>query len=163
VVVRRRHRLGVEVVRARTERADDEAVALERLVHRRRLMNAPDDRLEVVDVERPGIEVSVPANDVERVVIEDELVQTVILLHEELEVAHLVMRAKLDGATHVALGIRSALLELTELVAIALGPAYVAAALHDEELRLISLHVELVAMKDTAMDDEVVALVEGEI
>ena len=70
VVVRRGHRLGMEIVRPRAERADDEAVALEGLVHRRRLVHAPDDRLEVVDVERPGIELAVPPDDVERMVIE---------------------------------------------------------------------------------------------
>src|SRR3712207_9226387 len=52
VVVRRRDRLRVEVVGARAEAADDEAVPLKGLVHRRRLVHAADDRLEVADVER---------------------------------------------------------------------------------------------------------------
>src|SRR6185503_21015722 len=65
VVIWRRYGFRIEVVWSRAERADDEAVALEGLVHRRRLMHAPDDRLEVVDVERPGIEVAIPPHDVE--------------------------------------------------------------------------------------------------
>ena len=44
---------GCEVEQAGHERADHEAVAGERLVHRRRLVQAPDDRLEVVDAAAP--------------------------------------------------------------------------------------------------------------
>src|SRR5947209_2735692 len=126
-------------------------------------MDSADDRLEVVDVECPGIEVAIPADDIEGMMVEDELVQRVVLLHEETEVAHLVMAAQLDRAADVALRVWRAFLELAELVAVALRPPHVPAALHDEELRLIPGHVELVSMEDAAMDDEVVALAEGEI
>ena len=63
---------------------------LERLVHRRRLVDAPDDRLEVVDVERPRIEEAVPAHDVERVVVEHHFGEAVVLLDDDREVALLV-------------------------------------------------------------------------
>src|SRR5678816_4150393 len=63
VVVRSRHGVGIEVVWPRAERADDESVSFERLVHRRRLVNAADDRLEVADVERPRVEVAIPSDD----------------------------------------------------------------------------------------------------
>src|SRR3982751_2634294 len=109
----------------------------------RRLVHASDNWLEVVNVERPRVEVAVPADDVERMVVEDELVQAVVLLHEELEVTHLVVRLQLDGPTDVTLGVRRALLQLTELVSIALRPADVPAALHDQELWMIPFHVEL--------------------
>src|SRR5437588_12531005 len=66
VVVRSGHCLRIKVIRTRTERADDETVALERLMHGRWLVHAAHDGLEVVDVERPRIEVPVPADDVER-------------------------------------------------------------------------------------------------
>src|SRR5690348_12025347 len=59
VVVGRRDRLGIEVEWPRTEGTDHEPVSFEGLMHRGRLMNPSDDRLEVVDVERPGIEVAV--------------------------------------------------------------------------------------------------------
>ena len=88
----------MEIVRARAERADDESVALKSLVNRRRLMNASDDRLEVVDVERPRIEISVPADDVERMMVEHELVDSVVLLHENREISHLVVgSSEADG------------------------------------------------------------------
>ena len=93
----------MKVVRPRAERADNESVALKSLMHRRRLMHLPDDRLEVPNVERPRIEVSVPANDVERMVIENELVDSVVLLHVEREIALLVVRRELQRAPDVAL------------------------------------------------------------
>jgi hypothetical protein len=69
-VVVRRGRPRMEVVRPRAERAHDEAIALERSDAPAAAVHAADDRLEVVDVERPGIELAVPADDVERMVIE---------------------------------------------------------------------------------------------
>ena len=67
VVVRHRHRQRVVVDLARQEVADHEVVALEDLVHRRRLVDLAGDRHVVVDVERVGVEAAVPADDVERV------------------------------------------------------------------------------------------------
>src|SRR5438045_1415263 len=123
---------------------------------RRRLMYAPDDRLEVVDVERPRIEVAIPSDDVEWMMIEDQLIDSVLLLDQERAVAHLVVRVELERAADVALRIRGAFFQLPELVAIAFRPAHVPAAFHDEQLRLRGLFcrpIELVAMQDAAVDD----------
>src|SRR5690242_17799258 len=114
-------------------------------MYRRRLMYTPDDRLEIVNIEGPGIEVAVPANDVEGMMVEYKLVQAIVLLHEKTKVAHLVVRFELDWPANVALRVGRALLELTELVAIPLRPSDVPAALHDEEFWLLLFHVELVA------------------
>src|SRR3954451_11565286 len=132
-------------------------------MHRWWLVHASNDRLEVVDVERPRIEVTVPADDVEWMMVENELVEPIVLLHEETEIAHLVVRLELDWPANVAPGVRRALLALTELVAVALRPPHVSPALHDEELWMIPFHVELVAMENAAVDDEVVALAERQI
>jgi alkylation response protein AidB-like acyl-CoA dehydrogenase len=67
VVVRHRHGERVVVDLARHEVADDEAAALEHLVHRRRLVHPAGDRLEVRDVEGVRVEAAVPADDVEGV------------------------------------------------------------------------------------------------
>src|SRR6478672_5407227 len=163
VVVRRGHGFRMEVVRPRTERADDEAVALEGLVHRGRLVHATDDRLEVVDVERPRVELAVPPDDVERMMIEDDLVQSVVLLHDDAEVAHLVVRLQLARHADVALRVRRALDELAELVAVPLGWADVPAPFHDQQLRRLRGAIEAVAMHDATVDDEIVTLPEGEI
>src|SRR5512143_1734773 len=114
-------------------------------------MHASDDRLEVVDVERPRIEVPIPPDDVEWMVIENELVHSVILFDQEPEVAHLVVRVELQRPANVALRIWRALLQLSELIAIALRPTHVPAAFHDEQLglrRLLPRAIELVAMQD---------------
>src|SRR5437899_2017024 len=73
------------------------------------------------------------------------------------------MRLELLRSTDVTLGIGRALLQLAELIAITLRPAHVSATLHDEKLRMIAFHVELEAMQDAAMDDEVVSLAKWEI
>src|SRR5437773_12114823 len=71
MVVRDRHRQLVEVELARAERADYEVPALEGLMRGRRLVDPPGDRLEVVDRERPRVEIAVPADHVEGVVVEN--------------------------------------------------------------------------------------------
>src|SRR5687767_2372306 len=120
-------------------------------------MHAADDGLEVVDVERPWIEVSIPSHDIDRMVVERDLVQAVVLLHDERVVAFLVDGLDVRRTANVALGVRRAFLELPELVAIALGPADVSATLEDEKL-VIGLLVHHEAVQDPPMDDEVIAL-----
>ena len=70
-------------------------------------MNASDDRLEVVDVEGPGIEVAVPADHIERMMVEHDLVDSVILLHQDREIPRLVVRAQRGRAADVALAVRA--------------------------------------------------------
>src|SRR5687767_11088563 len=82
VIVWSGDRFRMKIVRPRTERADDESVALECLVYRRRLMDAADDRLEVHDVECPWIEISIPADHIERMVVQHQLIDSVVLLYE---------------------------------------------------------------------------------
>ena len=60
-MVGNRHRERVVVELARAERADHEVRPLERLVDRRWQVQAARARLEVVDVERVGVDVAVPA------------------------------------------------------------------------------------------------------
>src|SRR6187397_1879279 len=61
MVVRDRNRERIEVELPRAERADDEVRPRERLVRGRRHVDPARDRLEVLDVERPWVEVTVPA------------------------------------------------------------------------------------------------------
>jgi hypothetical protein len=124
----------------------------------------PDDRLEVVDVEAHGIEVAVPADDVERMVVEHDLVDAVVLLHQDGEIAHLVVGAQLQRTPDVALRVRRALDQLAELVAVALGPAHVAAALEDHESFGCSVpKSKLEAVHDAAVDHDVVAFADGRL
>ena len=150
----------MEVVRPRAERADDESIALKSLVHRRRLVNAPHDRLEITDVECPRIEVAIPSHHVERVVIEHDLVDAVVLFHENREVSHLVDWLRETWAPDVALGVRRAFDQLSEFIPISLWPAHVSPALEDQDLRLFACQLESIAMQNAAMNDQVVAFVE---
>ena len=94
---------------------------------RRRLMDPTDDRFEVVDAEDPRIEIAIPTNDVEWVMIEDQLIERIVLFDEDAKVTLLVVRPKLDRPSNVTLAVRRSLEQLTEFVAIALGPAHVSA------------------------------------
>ena len=96
-------------------------------------------------------------------VVEDDLVEPVVLLHQDREVALLVVGAERGGPADVALAVGRALDQLAELVPVALGPAHVPAALHDEELGLLAAQVEPPAVQDAPVDDEVVALVERQV
>ena len=66
-------------------------------MHRRRQVQAPGARLEVVHVERVRIDVAVPADHVERVVVEQVALQAAADADRELEVAALAMGPELGG------------------------------------------------------------------
>src|ERR1019366_700083 len=131
--------------------------ALKGLVHRRRLMDAPDNRLEVVDVERPRVVVTVPADDIEGMMIEYEFVDRVVLFDENREVTPFLVRLELGRPANVPFAIRRAFEELAELVPVALGRTHVPATLEHEELGGPPGVVDPPAMGDVAMDHHVVA------
>ncbi len=118
MVVRDRDRERVEVELARAERADDEVPAGEGLVRRRRLVDPPRDRLEVVDRERPREQVAVPADDVERVVVEQVGLVAVAHAHLDWKLALLAMGVELRRRVDVAVVVRRPLDDLAVLVAV---------------------------------------------
>src|SRR5947199_7334273 len=65
VVIRHRYREWMVVQFAWHKRADDKIRSLERLMHRRRLVYAPRDWLEIGNVEDPGILATIPANRID--------------------------------------------------------------------------------------------------
>ena len=132
-------------------------------MHRWGLVNSAHDRLEVVDVERPRVEVAIPAHDIERMVIEHDLVDPIVLLHEDRKISHLVDWIRERRPPDIALRVRRTFDELTELIAVSLGPAHVPSALKDHELWLLGVQVEAIAVEDAAMDDEVIAFPEREL
>ena len=68
VVVWHHDRLGVEVQDAWAERADDEVMPFECLMHRRWQVVLPDDRREVIDIEAVLVVAAIPSDDIKRVV-----------------------------------------------------------------------------------------------
>src|SRR3954469_16696277 len=143
VVVRDRHRERVEVELARAERADDEVLPLEGLVRGRRLVDSARDRLEVVDRERPWVEVAVPADDVEGVVVEDVRLVAAADANLDRELALLAVRAQLRRRMDVAVVVGRALQELPVLVPVAAGYLDQARRLEDE-VALLALGTEAV-------------------
>src|SRR5262249_35647301 len=112
---------------------------LEGLVSRRRLVDTPSDRLEVVNAEGIRIEVAVPADEVERVVVEGVGHDLAVDLDADLVLAALVVQRQLARPTQVAVAIWRMLQELAELVPVALGRLDRAAeALNHEEPLLIA-------------------------
>ena len=94
-------------------------------------------------------------------VVEHALVDPVVLLHENRKISHLVDRLDESRTPDVALGVWRALDQLSEFVAIALGPAHVPPALEDQELRLLlGVQVEAIAVENAAVDNEIIAFTE---
>ena len=79
-------------------------------------MNAARDGLEVVYRERPRVEEAVPADDVERVVVEDVVLNSAADAHLHDELAGLPARRELGRRVDVAVVVGSALEDLAVLV-----------------------------------------------
>ena len=92
---------------------------LEGLVRRRRHVDPPGDRLEVTDVERPRIDVAVPADDVERVVVEHVGLEAVLDPELDDVLAAVRVRLELDWRMQVAVVVGSVLEQLAVLVPVA--------------------------------------------
>src|SRR5688572_22009277 len=104
-------------------------------------MYPADYRLEVTNVECPRIEVAVPSDDVERMVVEHELVDAVVLFYVQREIAHLIARLEQNRPSDVALGVGRSLDELSEVVLVARRIADVTAALEYHQLCLLSFEI----------------------
>ena len=162
VVVRHRDGVRVEVQEPRAEAADDEVVALERLVDRRRHVQLADDRAEVVDVEAVRVVAAVPAHHVERVVRVGVAVHQVAGLDADLVLALLVVSERELRHAQVALAVGRVLQELAGLLAhVARRRADVAAVgrLEHHEARLLLAVLRLVEghlVRDALGDHDVV-------
>ena len=160
VVIRDRDRERVEVELARTERADHEVAPGEGLVRRRRLVDAARDRLEIVDRERPRIEIAVPADDVERVIVEQVGLVPVADAHLDRELAALTVRVQLRGRVDVPVVVRGALHDLAVLVAVAARDLDQAGGFEDQ-VPLLTFRPE--AVRRAARNHDVVALLVREL
>ncbi|MBM2844587.1 MAG: hypothetical protein HW404_2424 [Anaerolineales bacterium] len=123
------------VEKPRHERTHDEVAALKGLVRRRRLVNLAGDRHVVVDIEGPRVEVAVPADDVERMVIEHVAGHRLARLDAHLELAALGVRLQRLRRPQVALAVRGMLQQLAELVAVSARRLDLRRRLDDVETR----------------------------
>ena len=123
-------------------------------------MDAARDRLEVVDGERPRVEEAVPADDVERVVVEDVLLVAAPNAHLDEELAALASRVQLGGRVDVTVVVRGSLEDLSVLIPVAARDLDEPRRLEDE-VALRPLGHE--AVRRPARDDHVVAVLVGNI
>src|SRR5690242_9596191 len=100
----------------RDERTDHKIMRLKGLMDRRRLMDATGDRLEVLNVKDPWVEIAIPSDHVEGVVVEDMFGQPVANLDPHFEFAALGMSLKVFGHAKITLGVWRMLEQLPEFV-----------------------------------------------
>src|SRR5690349_6765773 len=87
----------------------------------RRLVDAAGDRFEIADVEDERPQVTIPTDDVQRMVLEVVSRQPTTRPDPHDEVARLIVRCSLIRYADIAVGIRRVLEQLAPFVAIALG------------------------------------------
>ena len=90
--IRNWHRLWIPVDLAWHERANYEVWPFKGLVSCWRHMKAASVRLVIMDVEGPRVQVAIPANHIERVMINDPAIQHIIKLE-----LHFVTACLVDG------------------------------------------------------------------
>src|SRR5437588_13076350 len=103
--------MGIE--KARRERADNVSPNLKRLMDWRRLMNRAGDRFEILGVKRERINVSIPADNIERMMRHGHTRPTGSIFHQNLGVPFMVDQIQLGRSVKVAFGIRRANFNLT--------------------------------------------------
>src|SRR6185312_9028955 len=94
VIVGGGYREGMIIEQPGAKGTDDEIVSFESLVDRRRLMDPPRYRLEIVNAERIRITATVPADDVERVMRIVNSVYPSLLPGSDQEITLLIMRSQ---------------------------------------------------------------------
>ena len=95
-------------------------MSLKGLMHWRRLMDSSRDGFEVFDVEYPRIEITIPADDIEGMVIENMLAQPVPHFDADFKLTALGVCLQVFRQTDVAFAIGRVFEHLTELIPVTL-------------------------------------------
>src|SRR6185295_20246248 len=112
-----RFRMGIE--QARREGANNIAANLKRLMDGRWLVNGAGDRLEVLGVEREWVNVTIPANNIERMMRHRYARPPRAVFHEDLGVLFFVDHIQFRRPVKIALRIRRPHFNLTFAIQIA--------------------------------------------
>src|SRR6202043_275058 len=112
------HRLGMRIQESGRERANDVTANFERLMDWRWLVHGPGDWLEILRVECERINVTVPTNDIERMMRHRHAGPARTILNQNFRVFFLVDSVELSRAVKVALRIRRAHFDLALLIQI---------------------------------------------
>src|SRR5687767_4376262 len=118
-------------------------MCLESLMHGRRLVYASGNRLEVFDVKNPWVEISVPADDIEGVVIKHVFTQPISYFDSHLKLAAFGVRFQFFGDANIALGIRRMFEHLSEFVSIAFGRFDLGWVFNSKETRFVPVNMHL--------------------
>src|SRR4051794_7005126 len=110
-----------------------------------RQMKSPNPRLKIMDIEDPRIVVAIPADNIERMVIKNELSQTIFFLDYKRKLALLVVRRQRLRTSNVSLGIRRTFQQLPVLVPVALWCANIARTFNHQ--KAIRAFAEVITMK----------------
>src|SRR6266540_4305996 len=105
----------------RHERENIEPRGFECLVYGGRLVNSPRYRFEIVNVEDPWVEITVPANDIQWMEAEDIGHERVVDLNSDLKLSLVGMGYKLIGTSKVSVAEWGQFSQLTIVVPIASG------------------------------------------
>ena len=91
---------------ARDKGTNNEIGSLERLMHRRRLMNAARNRLKIGNVQNPGVLIAIPTNDIAGMKIVPVTCQRATDFDTNLKFATFSMGSQLLRSTNIAFTIR---------------------------------------------------------
>ena len=120
-------------------------------------MDPPGDRLEVPDIESERPQVTIPSDNVQRMVRIDVARNLSSGLDAHLELALLVVGRQPLGRTDVALRVGGAFEKLAILIDIALGRLDMSAHTLDDEHALADVPVREKAPDDARWNDEIIA------
>src|SRR6476620_2241120 len=118
-------------------------MCLEGLMHGRWLMDASCNWFEVLDVENPGIEIAIPADDVKGVVIQNMFTEPVAHFDAYLKFAALGVRFKLFRQANVALRVGGVFEHLGEFIPITLRGFDLGWILDGKKTRLLAIQLHL--------------------
>ena len=121
-------------------------------------MEPADARLEIVDVDRPWIVVTIPPDHIERMIGERHFRQTVCLLHDQLKLALFIVSFEILGTTDVALRVGTGFGQLSELIPVTSRSSHITCALDDEQRA--PFRREAVTVKDAVRNDQIIAGIE---
>lgn len=119
-------------------------------------MHATCYGLEIVDGERPGIEVSIPAYGIERVGSVGEGIHHSLLFNHDFEVAFFIMRFEVHGLADVALAVGGMFEELPVFIAVSLRGNYRGMGFYNQEAVVGT--VEFYLINCASWDDQVIAI-----
>src|SRR6266581_4695836 len=110
------HCLGMIIEEARCESADDVTTNLKRLMDRWRLVHGSGDRLEILCVKREWIEITIPANCIERMMRKRHARETRTVFDQNIDIFLFVYRDQFRWRMEIALRIWRTHLNLTFVI-----------------------------------------------